>query len=274
SNHKSLQRKLFKLFLRDAFNKIKPGMSGGPLLDEQGRVVGINGIASTDITTGATDFAGIPISTYVKLASIAESFQPKVSITSREIANIAKQVTVLIQSQKPRYGSGVIIKRVGNTYTILTTAHVIDVPDKYEIVTADNQHYQLNYSSVKRLPGVDLAVAEFTSNRIYTVAKIGNSDTAKEGTKIYVSGYPEPSYAINQSIYTVTVGDLTANASKPLRDGYALVYTNETKPGMSGGAVLNNNGELVGIHGRRDVDTETITGFNLGIPINTYVKIR
>ncbi len=43
---------------------------------------------------------------------------------------------------------------------------------------------------------------------------------------------------------------------------------------MSGGAVLNDKGELIGIHGKADLDTKEIkTGFNLGISINTFLRL-
>ncbi|BCL34726.1 serine protease [Nostoc sp. MS1] len=200
--------------------------------------------------------------------------QAVMALSAGEVNNIAKQITVLIQSKKPKYGSGVIIKKDGNTYTVLTAAHVVEVKDNYEIVTADGKTYAVNYSSVKQLPGVDLAVVEFSSNQNYNVAKIGNSDSSSEGTTAYVAGYPAPTFAINQSIYTFSNGTITANASKPLRDGYALVYSNNTSEGMSGGAVLNEKGELIGVHGRADLDTkQSKTGFNLGIPINTFLRM-
>ncbi|MBD2775755.1 serine protease [Iningainema tapete] len=202
--------------------------------------------------------------------------QIAVAISASEVSKIAKEVTVLIQSQskQPKYGSGVIIKREGNTYTVLTAAHVVEVADKYEIVTSDNQRYSLNYSTKKKLPEVDLAIVQFTSNRNYTVAKMGNSDTSTEGTTAYVTGYPEPTFAIDKSVYNFTTGQITANASKALREGYALVYSNNTSEGMSGGAVMNEKAELVGIHGRTDKDPkQTKTGFNLGIPINTFLRL-
>ncbi len=200
--------------------------------------------------------------------------QVAVALSATEVNKVAKEITVLIQSKKPRYGSGVIIKKEGNTYTVLTAAHVVDVADKYEIVTGDGQRYAVNYSTMKPMPGVDLAVVQFTSSQNYTVAKIGNSEVSTEGTTAYVAGFPEPTYAINQSIYTFSDGKITANASKPLRDGYALVYSNNTSEGMSGGAVLNELGELVGIHGRADKDTKELkTGFNLGVPINTFLRL-
>ncbi|WP_315790893.1 tetratricopeptide repeat-containing S1 family peptidase [Fischerella sp. JS2] len=201
--------------------------------------------------------------------------QVAVALSSTEVNKIAKQITVLIESKKPKYGSGVILKKEGNTYTVLTAAHVVDVKDNYEITTPDGKSYAVNYNSVKLLPNdVDLAIVQFTSPQNYTVAKIGNSDASTEGTIAYVAGFPAPTYAINQSIYTFSDGKITANASKPLRDGYALVYSNDTLDGMSGGAVLNEKGELIGVHGRADLDTKAIkTGFNLGIPINTFLRL-
>jgi S1-C subfamily serine protease len=200
--------------------------------------------------------------------------QAVMALSASEVNNIAKQITVLIQSKKPRYGSGVIIKKDGNTYTVLTAAHVVEVKDNYEIIAPNGQRYAINYSSVKQLPRVDLAVVQFNSNQNYNVAKIGNSDSSSEGTTAYVAGFPAPTFAINQSIYTFSDGRIAANASKPLRDGYALVYSNNTSEGMSGGAVLNEKGELIGVHGRADLDTKAIkTGFNLGIPINTFLRM-
>ena len=205
------------------------------------------------------------------------------AMSADQVGQIAKSITVLIDSKEP--GSGVIVKKEGNTYTVLSARHVFKDPQaKYEIVTPDGSRYALNYSSVKKLPSVDLAVVEFTTSKSYTVAKIGNSDLATEGKAAYVAGFPKTSAAINTSIYNFTDGRITANASRPLEDGYSLVYSNNTLPGMSGGPVLNENGEVVGIHGRADtrpVESSSInqniliakTGFNLGIPINTSLRL-
>jgi len=206
------------------------------------------------------------------------------AMSAAQVGQIAKSITVLIDSKEP--GSGVIIKREGNTYTVLSARHVFKDPQaKYEIVTPDGSRYALNYSSVKKMPSADLAVVEFTSSKSYTVAKIGNSDLATEGKAAYVAGFPKTSAAINTSIYNFTDGRITANASKPINDdGYSLVYSNNTLPGMSGGPVLNENGEVVAIHGRADtraVESSSInqniqiakTGFNLGIPINTSLRL-
>ncbi|MTJ17774.1 MULTISPECIES: tetratricopeptide repeat-containing serine protease family protein [unclassified Dolichospermum] len=207
------------------------------------------------------------------------------ALSSGQVAKIAKQITVLIDSSAP--GSGVIVKRSGNTYTVLTAAHVVTSKNKAEIVTPDGKRYQLNYSTVKPLPGVDLATFQFTSSNNYPVAKIGNSDQSSEGTIAYVAGFPKAKAAsISSSIYNFTDGKITANASRPLKDGYALVYSNITLPGMSGGPVFNEQGELIGVHGKGDESEAEIatskinpevayikSGFNLGIPINTFLRL-
>ena len=213
--------------------------------------------------------------------------QPQIAfaLSSGEVAKMSKQITVLIDSKNP--GSGVIIKRSSNTYTVLTAAHVVASKNKGEIVTPDGQRYQLNYSTVTPLPGVDLATFQFTSSSNYPVAKIGNSDQSSEGTIAYVAGFPKAkASSISSSIYNFTDGKITANASRPLKDGYALVYSNITLPGMSGGPVFNEKGELIGVHGRgdeseADIATSKInpevayikSGFNLGIPINTFLRL-
>jgi tetratricopeptide (TPR) repeat protein len=69
-------------------------------------------------------------------------------------------------------------------------------------------------------------------------------------------------------------GKVSANSNKTFEKGYSLVYSNDTLPGMSGGAVLNGDGELVAIHGRGDRDDSGAkNGFNLGIPINRFATV-
>ncbi|WP_341526706.1 tetratricopeptide repeat protein [Nostoc sp. UHCC 0302] len=200
--------------------------------------------------------------------------QKALALSEAEIAKVAKAITVEIDNQNGS-GTGIIIKREGKNYTVLTAKHVIEAQAKYEIVTPEGAHYSLNYSTVKKLRDVDLAVVQFTSNQNYPVAKIGNSDESTEGTTAYVAGFPRVTAAISKSIYNFTDGRITANAaSKPLRDGYALIYSNNTLAGMSGGPVLNDKGELIGVHGRADeVDIDRKSGFNLGIPINTFLRL-
>ncbi len=209
---------------------------------------------------------------------VATPIQSAQALSSAEVSAIAEAITVRIDGQNS--GSGVLIKRQDDVYTVLTAAHVVATADEYEVVTADELRYPLTYSNVKKFPGVDLALVEFTSSKPYQVAQLGDSSTVRAGELVYVSGFPMPTAAITVPIWNFSEGKVTANAKRPLADGYGLVYSNNTLPGMSGGSVLDSQGQLIGIHGRADGErqvkrTETVyvkTGFNLGIPINTFLS--
>ncbi|WP_448534533.1 trypsin-like peptidase domain-containing protein [Parathermosynechococcus lividus] len=221
----------------------------------------------------------------VAIASV-EIVQPRTSHAASvtEVARIAKNITVLIEG-KGSHGSGILLKRSGNTYTILTAHHVVETPGEYAVKTVDGQRYAIKPNSIRPFPGVDLATLEIETNREYALATLGNSTEAIEGMTVFVAGFPSQSASVLGGIYQFTEGRLTANASRPIQDGYALVYSNATLPGMSGGPVLDENGRLIGVHGSGDVASTLIQegsktnsvfvkrGFNLGIPINTYVSL-
>lgn len=210
--------------------------------------------------------------------------QPGQSLPADKVAEISKAVTVAIKTENS-IGSGVIIKKTGQIYTVLTAAHVVrNASAQYQITTVGDRQYPLNYQTVKFLPGIDLAILQFNSSQNYRVAKIGNSKKAREGVPVYVGGFPLGTMAISKSVFNFTDGKVTANSSKPLADGYSIIYTNITLPGMSGGSVLNEQGELVAIHGKGDVEKSSTpsainssirikTGLNLGISANTFVPL-
>ncbi len=208
------------------------------------------------------------------------------ALSPSEVGKVAKQVTVAIKSTESEYGSGIIIQHQGNTYTILTAAHVLkNAGSGYNLTTPDGQTYQLQAATVKKFPSqVDLAVAKFTSDRSYPIAKIGDSNSVVEGNTAFVSGFPAPTAAINLSVYVFRKGDVVANSSRPLQGGYAIIYSANTLPGMSGGGVFNDRGELIATHGRGDIsesyrpDAENSsvrfkTGNDLGIPVNTFRQL-
>lgn len=169
----------------------------------------------------------------------------------------------------PATGSGVIIRRSGNSYTVLTAYHVVKEGKKYQVITHDQQSYTVN--NVKHLQGLDLALVEFSSSKPYNVAKIGDSDLATATTTVYVGGFPAKTAAISNPYFSFNKGQVNANGAAQ-RDGYNLIYENKTLNGMSGGPVLNEKGELVGVHGRAD-EQEIAIGTTINVALQKMVAV-
>jgi len=209
-----------------------------------------------------------------------------------EIGQVAEKVTVQINAQEEDSwgGSGVIVGRQGNTYTVLTCIHVLE-SNKFKGVnltdlsvrTYDGQVYPLTI--VKKLGTVDnpdLAIVSFTSSTSYPLATPGNSDQTKPGANIYVYGYPAKVNKIKEArTYEFVTGVVKERPSRgyPKFEAYTLRYTAPTLGGMSGGPVFDVDGRVIGIHGQGDQATldggiRLKTGINAGVPINIYEKVR
>ncbi len=236
------------------------------------------------LTTTAIIFSAVvdidqffPVSAPVKTQKAIAALDP------RNISSTASSITVQINSENS-HGCGVIIKREGNTYTVLTAANVVgEKSGKYKITTSDGKSYEAK--DIKRLPdNIDLAVAKFVSNKTYRVAKLGNSDTIKSNDKVYVFGFSKTTSTTKKSVEHFAPGKTTANASnasKALENGYALMYDNQTLAGMNGSPVLNENAELIAIHADSNTAEEASenpnvavlkTTQNFAVPINTFVR--
>ena len=225
--------------------------------------------------------------------------QPLISIalTGEEFSQITREITVLINRSDGQNGSGVIISKNDNVYYVLTANHVIRDRENqngeigYTIITHDKNAYQISYDTVKSVSNnLDLAIFEFTSKKEYPVATIANSDLITEATQVFVSGWQRPgSVGGNQTIRQLTSSRITTILDEPVYGGYQIGYDNTTLGGMSGGPVVDTEGRLIGIHGLADsdnpenigledssMDSRTVsellkTGFNYGIPINTFL---
>jgi tetratricopeptide (TPR) repeat protein len=209
--------------------------------------------------------------------------QPAVLAKSAtEVNDIAKAISVKISTTDGN-GSGILLQKQGDVYTILTAAHVVkNARASYRITTPDGRSYQPIANSIRRYQGdVDLAVLKFRSSATYKLAELGDSNTLKGGMEIYVAGFPLPTTVITESIFFFREGKVTANSKRSFKNGYSLVYSNDTLPGMSGGPVLNTDGQVVGVHGKgdREINSSTgkpdgpKTGFNTAIPIARFADI-
>ena len=220
-----------------------------------------------------------------------------------ELETKAKGFTVRIDSTSGANGSGVIIAQQGKTYTVLTADHVLceKVAEEktcanvtYTVVTRDGKTRKIEKSTIIQQEGVDLAVFQFESQDNYPVAEIANYNP-NTGDFVFAAGFPKigdnPSKwlfsggTINEKelgLLGTRQNDLSNEQGAVLKSvssltgGYELVYTSITFGGMSGGAVLDSQGRVIGIHGRSEGagGGKIQLGFSLGIPISTFIGLQ
>jgi serine protease Do len=213
--------------------------------------------------------------------------QPVFAQSAKEVAKIAIPTTVQINNtlSPGDSGSGVIIAKQGNTYTVLTANHVVkNSNSEYVIRTAKGKNHAV--TGVQSLTGkkgsLDLATVKFESSEEYSIAPVTNSDEASIGSGIYISGYPIPPGNGTEREYAFTNGQVT-NIRADNAEGYTMRYDAVTRRGMSGGPVFDVSGRVVGIHGQGETQgtvknesgqsNELKTGFNSAIPINTFMAM-
>lgn len=166
-------------------------------------------------------------------------------------------------------GSGVIISDDGY---IVTNNHVIEDATNVEVVMNNNQRYYAKIVGTD--PSTDLALLKIKARDLPFI-KYGNSDTINPGEWVLAIGNP---FDLNS---TVTAGIVSAKARNIgiLRDRNnlqveAFIQTDAAvNPGNSGGALVNLNGELVGINTAIATSTGSYSGYSFAIPVSLVKKV-
>ena len=159
------------------------------------------------------------------------------------------------QSQKSNnLGSGVIVSEQGY---ILTNAHVVEAADEIEVALADNRRAKAKVIGTD--PETDLAVIKIDLPKLPAIT-IGQSDQAQVGDVVLAIGNP---FGVGQ---TVTLGIISALARSQLgiNTFENFIQTDAAiNPGNSGGALVDINGNMIGIN--TAIYSRTPGGASLGI---------
>ena len=177
-------------------------------------------------------------------------------------------------------GSGVIYKKDGKEAYIVTNNHVVDGAKKLEIMLSDGS--KITGELVGKDTYSDLAVVKVSSDKIKTVAEFADSNSLTVGEKAIAIGSPLGTEYAN-SVTEGIVSSLSRTVTMQ-NDNGETVSTNAIQtdaainPGNSGGALVNIEGQVIGINSSKISSTSAVAGsavegMGFAIPSNDVVEI-
>lgn len=163
-------------------------------------------------------------------------------------------------------GSGVIITPDGH---IVTNNHVIRGSNEIQVTLNNNKNYVAKVIGTD--PSMDIALLKIDADEELPYISFGDSDSAKIGEWVLAVGNP-----FNLTS-TVTAGIISAKG-RDLNEGdnlrQSFIQTDAAvNPGNSGGALVNTNGELIGINTAITSQTGSYIGYSFAVPSNIAQKI-
>ncbi len=223
------------------------------------------------------------------VSDIVEAAMPSiVSITTKSVEEVQSYYGMFGQygayspSQEQEVqgsGSGIIIGKNDSELLIATNYHVVEGAETLSVGFCDSTAYEAKvkgYDSEKDLAVVAVSLDDIDSDTMdaITIATIGNSDDLKVGAQVVAIGN---ALGYGQSVTTGivsaknrqlnsddTVGDYDSDSNSATN----LIQTDAAiNPGNSGGALLNMNGEVVGINSAKLASTE-VEGIGYAIAIS------
>ncbi|TXN35426.1 PDZ domain-containing protein [Flagellimonas hymeniacidonis] len=159
-------------------------------------------------------------------------------------------------------GSGVIISPDG---FIVTNNHVIAKASQLEITLNNKKTYEAEVIGAD--PSSDIALLKIDVDRPLPYLAFGDSDNAKIGEWVLAVGNP---FSLTS---TVTAGIVSAKARSLGRNQSFIQTDAAVNPGNSGGALVNTNGDLIGINTAITSQTGSYVGYSFAVPSNIAKKV-
>jgi serine protease Do len=146
------------------------------------------------------------------------------------------------QFRQQGLGSGVIVERRGNTIYVLTNNHVVEGADEIEVNLNDGRTFDAEM--IGGDPLRDLALVAFDTREDVPVARLGDSDEVWVGDWVLAVGNPLGFES------TVTAGIISAKGRRAQGQSFTdyLQTDASINRGNSGGALVNLDGEVIGIN--------------------------
>lgn len=202
------------------------------------------------------------------IATIAKNAMPSiVSITNMSVQEVQSFFGGTQQQESTSVGSGIIIGQTDSELLILTNNHVVEGNEKLTVSFVDNESVEANVKgtdSTKDLAVVAVKISDVKDSTMdkIAVATMGDSSKLEVGEQVVAIGN---ALGYGQSVTTGIV-----SATGRTIDGFDGEYIQTDaaiNPGNSGGALLNANGEVIGINSAK-INSSAVEGMGFAIPIS------
>jgi len=172
-------------------------------------------------------------------------------------------------AQQVASGSGVLVS--ANGY-IVTNNHVVDRADELLVTLNDKNDYKAKVIGTD--PSSDLAVIKIEGSN-FPYLNFANSDDVKVGQWILAIGYPlNLETTVTSGIVSAKARDLGINNRNSKSPIESFIQTDAAvNPGNSGGALVNTNGDLIGINSAIASPTGSYAGYSYAIPSNLVARV-
>jgi S1-C subfamily serine protease len=171
--------------------------------------------------------------------------------SEQQLYKIAQSITVRVYCGEMR-GSGILIRKKRNNYGILTNAHIINhsCRNSIRVQLPDNKFYSVSNVNEFRDNDYDLVLISFRSSASYAIASVNPSTPASVGNNVFAAGFPFDAEFPQKKKFAFTKGKIQNLSDQAFDRGYQIGYTNSVEIGMSGGPLINQQGQVVGINGK------------------------
>lgn len=157
-------------------------------------------------------------------------------------------------------GSGVLVDPSG---IIVTNFHVIKGADEVKVATSDGREFASRI--LLKDESLDLAVLKIDSEKPFPVVAIGDSDALEVGDLVLAIGNP---FGVGQTTTSGIVSALARSHIGISDSGYFIQTDAAINPGNSGGALINMDGQLIGINTAIFSRSGGSIGIGFAIPSN------
>lgn len=238
---------------------------------------------SVETSTTAESVSGLQTNSTVVTSDVTEIVEETtdtvVGVSNLQVAQqnpFASQTSKDAESQEAGVGSGVIYKKDGDTAYIVTNNHVVEGAEEVMVTLSDGT--ELDAEVLGTDIWTDLAVLKVPGDSIKTVAEFGDSSVLQAGEPVIAIGNPlglQFSGSVTTGVISGTERLVPIDVNQDgTEDWQSEVLQTDAaiSPGNSGGALINAEGQLIGINSMK-IAQDAVEGIGLAIPINTAIPI-